>query len=181
MIFRRPTVAGRACMAFLLAFGIAHAAPNPTPTPNPTDLSILKGRYSGVTKVAFGNDAPFIGQAKIRFTPVAMTGAILKIRGDVKTAARTTSVDNELTFYPTGEVRGKHLLPGLAKSLPFVGIYTATGRRIKFSGSLELGKKTTATFTGIVNRNSFERMQVMYSVFIEGNTTVAYTYTYIGE
>jgi len=173
-----------AVLAILLAPGYLNAqTPTPSPTPaqpvpNTTNLRPLAGKYpAGRSQVTIETSPSYHGGCHLYATAPSDTALKIRLVGWVLTAAGRIPIDNQLTFLSSGAMKGRNLAPGIARSAPFTGIYTATGRRITFNGDFKFGD-STGTFTGTVQRNGKGRLFVVWSVSATGETQALYTYNY---
>jgi hypothetical protein len=153
--------------------------PAPTPVPNTVDLSKFKGRYRGDSKVSLDSGVLYTGSSKTHIGVRTLTSLKIDIDATIRADGRTISIGNQLTFTADGVVKGRDLAPGVVDGSRFNGIYTASERRIDFSGTYQL-RELTGRFSGILTAGKLGRFKLRYSVFPGTSTTAAYVYQYFG-
>lgn len=173
----RPFLSAALALACLIPGGIVAAAPNAV------DLSALAGNYRGRSSVAIEDNQPYRGGARIAIetTTDSVLGVRIRIQASVRTGTSrnpsTASISNLLTFRPSGVVTGKELAPGVAAGAPFTGTYTATPRRLSFTGTFAFGP-SSGTYSGTVIRTKEDDLIVRYTVVGEKSSRPLYTYVY---
>jgi len=182
MIFSRfATLASAFLVMALSPARAADPTPSPTPskpTPNSTNLRPLAGEYAaGRSKVTIETSPTYQGGSHLDARSLSDTALKIRIGGWVLTPNGRVAIDNQLAFLSSGAMKGRNLAPGIARSAPFSGTFTAAGRRISFTGDFKFGD-AAGTFSGIVHRNGKGRLFVVYSVFSTGRTQALYTYNY---
>lgn len=161
------------------------ADPSPTPTPDPTpvenrvDLSALEGTFRGRAKVSLDSGATYKGRSRTRIFLTSATSATVRIEAMVEGGARRVSIGNTLVFTAGGAARGSHLAPGVVAGMRLGGLYSASRRRITFSGKYSVGE-TTGRLAGVLTVSSEGRLSLSYSIFPGESVTAAYTYQYRG-
>lgn len=162
------------------------ADPTPTPTPKPTpipnlvDLSKFKGRYRGNAQVSLDSGALYIGRSEARISVNHATSAKVAIQAAIEGDQRTIAIGNTLTFTSGGVVRGRYLAPGVLAGTHFDGLYTATLRRITFSGTYKI-RNLTGRFTGSLTTGKRGRFTLRYLIFPGESAVAAYAYQYSGR
>lgn len=166
----------------LLVLGAAFALttlPTASAAPNTTDLNGFRGKASGTSRVQIGAST-YRGKSKVYPKIIRSFGVVFKIKASVRAGTQSVSVNNELTFLPSGKMRGENLVPGVTEKARFKGTYTVTGNTIEFTGPFKVGP-TEGTFRGTIRKAQNGRLTVTHSVFISTNTDPSYIYTYIGK
>ncbi len=164
-------------MAAPLARG-ADPTPTPTPVPNKTSLRSFAGTYQGRSQVVLGSARPYRGGAQFHIVAPGDTALSFRITGRVKTSAGPVAIDNQLRFLSSGVMTGRHLAPGIARRAPFIGLYTAKGRRITFTGTYEFSESATGTFKGQIFHNAKGRLFLDYAIYTSDAADALYRYTY---
>jgi hypothetical protein len=180
-LFRSVLLAAALLASAAASSQAADPTPTPTPappTPNSTSLHPLAGKYAaGRSKVTIETAPTYNGGSHLDARSLSDTALKIRLVGWVLTPSGRVAIDNQLAFHTSGVMTGRNLAPGIARSAPFSGTFTAAGRKITFSGVFTFGD-AAGTFSGFVHRNGNGRLFVVYSVFLTGRTQALYTYNY---
>ncbi|HEY8901237.1 MAG TPA: hypothetical protein VIM61_12565 [Chthoniobacterales bacterium] len=177
------------CTVLLALAGLANvraADPTPTPTPEPTpipntvDLSKFRGRFQGGSEVTLDSGEQHLGTSRARISTSHRTAARLVIKATIKGGKREIEIGNTFFFNAGGVVHGKYLAPGILDEKRFEGLYTATLRRITFSGAYRLGD-LTGRATGTLTSGKRGRFTLRYQIFPGESVVPAYSYQYSGR
>lgn len=149
--------------------------------PNPTPLGRFPGEFRGRATVTLNEDTTHRGGARLLAEPLGERGLRVRIdagvRPDRSAGARAVPVDNVLTFRADGTVAGREIAPGATRRAPFTGTFTATPRRINFTGTYAYGS-ARGTIAGFVRRTPRDRLIIRYTITAENTSRPIYAYAY---